>query len=58
MNDNATLKLYVNQRLVSQRKAHAKTTINEIIERWKRMYALDKHNYKINIQVPSKMNPK
>jgi hypothetical protein len=58
MNDNATLKLYVNQRLVSQRKANSKSTINEIIERWKRMYALDKHNYKIYIQVPSKMNPK
>lgn len=58
MNENATLKLYVNQRLVSQRKAKSKTAIKDITDRWKKMYALDKHNYKIYIQVPSKMNPK
>jgi len=57
MSKQGTLKLYVKGKLVSQRKARAKTTIKEIIEMWKRSYALDKHDYRIFIHIPSKMNP-
>lgn len=58
MHPKATIKLYVNRKFVTQRKAHSKNTIKKIIERWKKMYALDKHHYDIYIQLPSKMNDK
>lgn len=58
MSNPNTIKLYVNQKFVTQRKYQGKNSMKEIIEMWKKMYALDKHDYKIYIQFPSKMNPK
>jgi hypothetical protein len=53
-----TIILYVDNKFVTQRKVGAKTTMKEIIDRWKRMYALHKYDYKIYITLTSKMNEK
>lgn len=55
MHPKSTLKLYVNGVFVTQRRANTQGLMKEIIERWKRMYALEKHEFKIYIQHPSKM---
>ena len=58
MRQKGTFKLYVNKKLVSQRKEQSKNYNKEILDMWKKTYALDKHNYVIYLQVPSKMNSK
>lgn len=58
MSHRGTIKLYVNRKFVTQRKVNSKLNMKEIIERWKKMYALEKHNYDIYIHFPSKMNDK
>ena len=51
------LKLYVNQKLMAQRKIEV-VNIDEQIKKWKTFYALKHHNYQIYMQLPSSFNHK
>jgi hypothetical protein len=55
MDKKFTIKLFVNQKLVTQRKVNS-SEVKRIIEMWTSQYALKRHNYEVFIYVPSKMN--
>jgi hypothetical protein len=55
MDKKFTIKLFVNQKLVTQRKVNS-SEVKKVIEQWIPRYALKRHYYEVFIYVPSKMN--
>lgn len=52
-----TIKLFVNQKLAQQTRCK-QGEYKRIIQRWKKIYALQRHNYEIYLYLESKMKLK
>lgn len=55
MEEKFTIKLYVNQKIVAQKKVRI-FEVFKVVEYWKKIYALGHHDYEIYLYVPSKLN--